>query len=89
MLIGNRITKAFIFAGEGGGGSVISTLDFYCMKLRMPTPTCTHLRERVGVGMTALKNHFGDLLEKHKAFNFYSVMSLDTAKYLIVKGIKS
>ena len=72
--------------GRGGGGSVISTLDFDCMKLRMPTPTCTHLREGVGVGMAALKNQFGVLLVKHKAFNFYRVMSLD--KYLIVKGIK-
>ena len=27
----------------GGGGSVISALDFYCMELRMPTPTYTHL----------------------------------------------
>ena len=60
----------------GGGGSVISALDFYCMKLRMPTPTYTHLRERVGVGMTALKNQFGVLLVKHKAFNFYSVTEL-------------
>ena len=76
--------------GGGGGGSVISTLDFYCMKLRMATPTCTHLREGVGVGMAALKNHFGVLLVKHKAFNLYSsVMSLDMGKYLIVKGIKS
>ena len=60
----------------GGGGSVISALDFYCMKLRMPTPTYTHLRERVGVEMTALKNQFGVLLVKHKAFNFYSVTEL-------------
>ena len=60
----------------GGGGSVISGLDFYCMKLRMPTPTYTHLREGVGVGMTALKNQFGVLLVKHKAFNFYSVIEL-------------
>ena len=60
----------------GGEGSVISALDFYCMKLRMPTPAYTHLREGVGVGMTALKNQFGVLLVKHKAFNFYSVIEL-------------
>ena len=29
--------------GGGGGGSVISALVFYCMELRMPTPTYTHL----------------------------------------------
>ena len=60
----------------GGGGSVISALDCYCMKLRMPTPTYTHHRERVGVGMRALKNQFGVLLVKHKAFNYYSVIEL-------------
>ena len=49
--------------------------------------TCTNPEKGVGVGMAALKKHFGVLLVKHKASNFYSVMSLD--KYLIVKGIKS
>ena len=44
----------------GGGGSVISALDFYCMELG-----CLHLHIHISV-----------LLVKHKAVNFYSVIEL-------------
>ena len=38
------LQRLLSLAGGGrGGGSVISALDFYCMELRMPTPTYTHL----------------------------------------------
>ena len=53
---------------RGGGGSVISALDFYCMKLRMPTPTYTHLREEVDVGMTALKKPIWSSSGKTQSF---------------------